>query len=105
WRLLYDGRDEAEGERLEPDEFELTARARPGHELAEEGDLLVALDTNLTPDLESEGLAREVGHWFQGLRKAAGYEISDRISAAVGGDPGVIERLQGYRACLAAEAL
>ena len=96
WRLLDDGRVEAGGETLEPDEFELTARARPGHELAEEGDLLVALDTNL---------AREVGHRFQGLRKAAGYEISDRISAAVSGDPGVIEHLQGYRDWLAAELL
>src|SRR5437588_809144 len=97
WRQLDDGRVEAGGEILEPDEFELTARAGPGHEMAEEGDLLVALDTNLTPDLEAEGLAREVGHRLQGLRKAAGYEISDRIAVLVAGDPGVIERLQGYR--------
>jgi isoleucyl-tRNA synthetase len=105
WRQLDDGRVEAGGETLEPDEFELTARARPGHELAEEGDLLVALDTSLTPELESEGLAREVGHRLQGLRKAAGYQISDRISVAIAGDPGVIERLQGYRDWLASELL
>ena len=67
--------------------------------------MLVALDTNLTPELESEGLAREVGHRLQGLRKAAGYEISDRILVAVGGDPGVIERLREYRDWLASELL
>jgi isoleucyl-tRNA synthetase len=105
WRQLDDGRVEAGGVILEPDEFELTARARPGHELAEEGDLLVALDTTLTPDLEAEGLAREVGHRLQGLRKAAGYEISDRIAAVVAGDPGLVDRLRPHRDWLAAELL
>ena len=105
WRQLDDGRVEAGGEILEPDEFVLTARAGPGHEMAEEGDVLVALDTNLTPALEAEGLAREVGHRLQGLRKAAGYEISDRIAVSLAGDPAVIERLQAYRDWLAAELL
>ena len=49
--------------------------------MAEDGDLLVALDTRLTPELEAEGLAREVAHRLQNLRKAAGYEISDRVLA------------------------
>src|SRR5439155_21683566 len=87
WRQLADGRVEVAGVVLEPDEFELVAGARGGHELAEEGELLVALETSLTPELEAEGLAREVAHRLQGLRKAAGYDLSDRISAAVGGDP------------------
>ena len=54
---------------LQPDEFELTARARPGHEVAEEGDLLVALDTSLDAELEAEGLAREVAHRLQAMRR------------------------------------
>jgi isoleucyl-tRNA synthetase len=105
WRLLDDGRVEVGGVVLEPDEFQLTARARPGHEVAEEGDLLVALDTQLTPELEAEGLAREVGHRLQNLRKAAGYEISDRIVAAVSGDDGLLARLAPHRDWLAAETL
>ena len=47
WQLLDDGRVEVGGVTLAADEFQLTARARPGHEVAEEGDLLVALDTQL----------------------------------------------------------
>jgi isoleucyl-tRNA synthetase len=105
WHQLEDGRVQAGSEVLEPDEFELIARARSGHELAEEGELLVALDTGLTPELEAEGLAREVGHRLQGLRKLAGYEISDRIAAVVAGDAGLVERLQGHRDWLAAELL
>jgi isoleucyl-tRNA synthetase len=105
WRQLDDGRVEAGGHVLEPDEFELIARARPGHEIAEEGELLAALDTTITPELEAEGMAREVGHRLQGLRKAAGYAISDRISAAIGGDAGLVNRLKAHRDWLAGELL
>ena len=45
WRLNDDGTAAVGGVTLQPDEFQLTARARPGHEVAEDGDLLVALDT------------------------------------------------------------
>ncbi|HET6379467.1 MAG TPA: isoleucine--tRNA ligase [candidate division Zixibacteria bacterium] len=105
WRLRDDGTVEVGGVVLAPDEFQLTARARPGHEVAEEGDVLVALDTALTPELEAEGLAREVAHRLQNLRKAAGYEISDRIAVAVGGDAAAVEQLSGHRGWLAEEVL
>jgi isoleucyl-tRNA synthetase len=105
WQLLDDGRVAVGGVELEPDEFQLTARARAGHEVAEEGDLLVALDTELTDELAAEGLAREVAHRLQNLRKAAGYDISDRVLAWVGGDPSAVERLRPHRDWLAAEIL
>jgi isoleucyl-tRNA synthetase len=105
WRLLDDGRAEVGGVTLEADEFQLTARARPGHEVAEEGDLLVALDTEIDAELADEGLAREVAHRLQNLRKQAGYEISDRIAVAVSGDPTSIDRLAPHRDWLAEETL
>jgi len=105
WRILDDGRAEAGGVSLAADEFELTARARPGHEVAEAGDLLVALDTQLTPELLAEGLAREVAHRLQGLRKAAGLEVSDRVVASIDGDPAVVAQLSAHRDWLAAEIL
>ncbi len=105
WRLLDDGRAEVGGVTLEMDEFQLTARARPGHEVAEETDLLVALDTTLDDALAAEGLAREVAHRLQNLRKAAGYEISDRISVTIGADAATVARLTPFRAWLAEETL
>jgi isoleucyl-tRNA synthetase len=105
WQLLDGGRVAVGGVELEPDEFQLTARARPGHEVAEEGDLLVALDTALTDELEAEGLAREVAHRLQNLRKAAGLEISDRIEAWIGGDAELTGRLAPHRRWLADEIL
>jgi isoleucyl-tRNA synthetase len=105
WKLLDGGGAEAGGVSLAPDEFELTARARPGHEVAESGDLLVALDTQLTRELEAEGLAREVAHRLQGLRKTAGLEVSDRVAASIEGDAALLSQLAPHRDWLADEIL
>jgi len=105
WRLLDDGRAEVGGVVLETDAFQLTARARLGLEVAEDGDLLVALDTRLTPELEAEGLAREVAHRLQNMRKAAGYEVADRIVVAIAGAEVPIGRLLAHRDWLAEETL
>jgi isoleucyl-tRNA synthetase len=105
WRLLDDGRAEVGGVVLASDEFQLTARARPGHEVAEEGDLLVALDTQLSPELEAEGLAREVAHRLQTMRRSAGFQISDRVHASVQGDADLVARLEAFRDWLAQEIL
>ena len=40
---------------------------------------MVGLDTELTPELLAEGMAREIVHRVQNVRKAAGLEIEDRI--------------------------
>ena len=105
YTLGDDGTVAVGGATLQPDEFELTARARPGHEVAEDGDLLVALDTSLDDELEAEGLAREVAHRLQALRRTAGYEISDRIRVAIAGDAEAVARLAPHRAWLADELL
>jgi len=105
WQLTDDGGATAGGVTLAPDEFELTARARAGHEIAEDGEVLVALDTQVDDTLAAEGLAREVAHRLQNLRKSAGLEISNRIVAAVSAPASVAERLAPHRPWLAAETL
>ncbi|HSK92905.1 MAG TPA: class I tRNA ligase family protein, partial [Candidatus Angelobacter sp.] len=105
WTLNEDGTVSVGGVTLQPDEFELTARARLGHEVAEDGDLLVALDTELDAGLAAEGLAREVAHRLQAMRKAAGYEISDRITFAIGLAEAAADRLEPHLPWLIAEVL
>jgi len=105
WELREDGTVSVGGVTLQPDEFELTARARPGHEVAEDGDVLVTLDITVDDRLAAEGLAREVAHRLQALRRSAGYEISDRVRVAVAADAQTIERLAPHRDWLAAELL
>jgi isoleucyl-tRNA synthetase len=105
WSVNPDGTATVGGVTLQSDEFQLTARARAGHEVAEDGDLLVALDTTVDEELAAEGLAREVAHRLQTMRKAAGYEISDRVRVAVATDAATAERLAPHREWLAAELL
>jgi len=45
----------------------------------------VAVNTKISPDLADEGLARELVHRIQNMRKAAGFDISDRIVTYYGG--------------------
>jgi isoleucyl-tRNA synthetase len=65
----------------------------------------VALDTTIDDELAAEGLAREVAHRLQAMRRAAGYEISDRVRVAVTTDPATVDRLAPHRDWLAAELL
>ena len=46
-----------------------------------EHDLSVVLDTNLTPELIEEGFVREIVSKVQTMRKEAGFDVVDRISA------------------------
>ncbi|HET9417354.1 MAG TPA: class I tRNA ligase family protein, partial [Candidatus Limnocylindria bacterium] len=105
WRLNDDGTASVGGVTLQPDEFELTARARPGHEVAEDGDLLVALDTTLDEKLEAAGFAREVAHRLQALRREAGFEINDRIEVAIGLSEAAAKRLEPHLPWLLEELL
>ncbi len=105
WHVNEDGTATVGGVTLQADEFELTARARPGHEVAEDGDLLVALDTTIDADLAAEGAAREVAHRLQAMRKAAGYEISDRVRVSIAGEAALTRALAPHADWLASEVL
>ena len=64
---------------LLPEEIEMTLEAPEGLAIAEGGGFVVALSTEVTPELRREGIAREVTRTINQLRKAAGYKVSDRI--------------------------
>lgn len=64
---------------LQLNEVEITSEDIPGWMVANKGILTVALDVTLTPELESEGNARELVNRIQKIRKDNGYELTDRI--------------------------
>ena len=74
---------------LEPEEVTVEARDLPGYATATDGRYTVAVTTELTPELAAEGLARELVHRIQNMRKAAGFDIADRIVTYYRGDPEV----------------
>ena len=49
------------------------------YSVALEGGYMVAVDSTITPELAEEGLARELVHRIQNLRRSAQFELTDRI--------------------------
>ena len=76
---LDDGRVQVGDWTLEPSEFELRTRAREGFSVLDGDGFAVALDTELTPELELEGEARDLIRAVQVMRQEAGLEVTDRI--------------------------
>ena len=60
-------------------DVEVISEDMPGWIVANEGNITVALDVTLTPELINEGRAREIVNRIQNIRKSRGYDITDRI--------------------------
>jgi len=60
-----------------------------------EGGYMVAVDGELTPELKEEGLAREVVHRIQGMRRSADFDVTDRIVTYYQGPSEFAEIMQG----------
>ena len=48
-------------------------------------DLILMVNTTITPELKLEGYARELVRSLQEARKTAGYEVTDRIKLSIAG--------------------
>jgi isoleucyl-tRNA synthetase len=69
---------------FEPSAFLVDVKSPEGYAAVEEGSYLVALNTQLTPELIMEGQARNVLRYVQNARKKASLNISDYIDLGVG---------------------
>jgi isoleucyl-tRNA synthetase len=64
-------------------DIEILTEDMPGYLTASEGNLTIALDNQLTPELISEGKAREFVNRIQNLRKDSGFDVVDKIHIEV----------------------
>ena len=70
---------------LNPGDYAISSEDVEGWQIASEGSLTVALDVAISASLRLEGLARELVNRIQNLRKASGFEVTDRIDTVVYG--------------------
>ena len=107
--LARDGRIEIEvdGETLAlaPEDLEVRLIEREGMATANDGELLVALDPHLTPELVAEGRAREVVNRLQTARKDAELDYADRIRVRYAAAPELEAAIAAHRAWISGETL
>src|SRR5690606_17376837 len=90
---------------LSPDEVLADVKEREGFNVAEEGDMLVALDVTLTPELIAEGLARDFVRGVQDARKEANLRIEDTIRLAWSAEGEIAQAIERHLEEIAAETL
>ncbi|MCX6071494.1 MAG: DUF5915 domain-containing protein, partial [Chloroflexi bacterium] len=87
------------------DEVEVRLVAHAGLSAAAEGAYIAALRTELTPELEREGLARELVRRIQDLRKESGFKVEDRIHVEYMASERLAEAITLHRDYVAGEVL
>ncbi len=90
---------------LELADVEIATEDMPGWLVANEGALTVALDIEVSDELRQEGLARELVNRIQNLRKANGYEITDKITVQVEHCPEMDDAVANFSDYIAAQVL
>lgn len=98
---------EVEGEMLilSPEDVGVERTVHEGLIAANQGDITIALETELTHELILEGISREIINKVNLLRKEQGFEVTDRIHLSLHA-PGLIqEAVQEYQEYIQDEVL
>jgi isoleucyl-tRNA synthetase len=95
------------GEELQPGEYALKLVTKEGTASAPlpGGSGVVVLNTDVTPELEAEGLARDVVRAVQQARRDAQLNVSDRITLTLSVDDVVATQLAPHEALISGETL
>ena len=98
---------ELNGENVEitPDMVEVRIDAKEGFAVAMENNVFTILDTTITPELEQEGLARELISKVQQMRKQNDYEMMDNIKIYLDADEDVCAAVEAHKDYIMKETL
>jgi isoleucyl-tRNA synthetase len=87
----------AEKIRLTADDFDIVEHEKEHYAKAMVQDIILFLDTTVTPELEAEGLARELIRRIQSMRKELNLDVEDRIVTEIALDPAKRTSLQAWK--------
>ncbi|HUX88944.1 MAG TPA: class I tRNA ligase family protein, partial [Chloroflexota bacterium] len=94
-----------DGYTMSPEEIDVSVSDRPGLSVVSDVNMAVAVTTTLTPDLVQEGQARELVHRIQSMRKAADFQIEDRITTYYEAPPAMQDVFDTYASYIKGETL
>jgi isoleucyl-tRNA synthetase len=90
------GQAELEGIEVLAEDVDIISEDIPGWLVANEGNLTVALEVELTDELKNEGMARELINRIQNIRKESGLEITDRIAVVIAPNTDVEKAVESF---------
>jgi isoleucyl-tRNA synthetase len=90
---------------LTADDLLVSMKPLAGYQVEREGSHAVALELEIDDSLRIEGWAREIVHAVQAARRAADFDISDRIELTLDGDPALLDAAREHQEYIAGETL
>ena len=96
---------EGEATTFSSDEIQVNRTPREGLAVASEGEVVVALETELNADLLQEGLAREFVNKVQNMRKSMDLEVTQRIELGYESTDEVAQAILKHREYIQNEVL
>lgn len=90
---------------LKPEDMEILEKEKEGWVVESANDYRVALSTVLTEELRDEGFARELVNKVQNMRKAAGFEVMDRIKTNIKTTPRLNQAIRAFEGYIKKETL
>lgn len=86
-------------------DVEVISEDIPGWLVANEGNVTIALDVTVTPELKREGLARELVNRIQNIRKNRDYNITDRIKVVVDAEGDMADAVRDFNEFISRQIL
>ncbi|HLC30782.1 MAG TPA: DUF5915 domain-containing protein [Dehalococcoidia bacterium] len=86
-------------------EYTVKVEAAPGWVAEEDSGYLVGFPIIITPELAQEGLARELVHRLQTMRRTAGFDIADTIETWYEGDADIAQVVAAHQEYIRQETL
>lgn len=77
----------------------------PGWLVANDGNITVALDVTVTPELKNEGMARELINRIQNIRKGNDFEITDKVRVELSDEDEIKDAVNAFRDYISAQVL
>ena len=107
WSLTEEHQISVAGHTLGLEEYDLALDPADPRSTAalRSNDAVVVLDTNVTPELEAEGHARDLIRTIQQARKDADLEVTQRIEVEVAWSPANLDSIKGHEPTVAAAVL
>jgi isoleucyl-tRNA synthetase len=98
---------EVEGEviTLSLQDVEIASEDIPGWLVTSEGNITVALDVTITPELRYEGIARELINRIQNIRKESDFDVTDKVSIMIEKHDAIVDAIEKFGKYIGSQTL